>query len=665
MPCHPRALAVVALLALRLACSPLAAQLSTTGNQLLIQGEDGLQESFDPGDVFGRALAVGDFDGDGFADLAIGNPGEDSGGQSGAGAVQVVYGSRRGLTGTGDQVLRQGTAGMPDASEVDDHFGAAVAALDFDCDGFVDLAIGAPGENLAGGIFITHTDAGRVWLVPGSASGLDAAAAVAFDQFDWPDTSDVPESNDEFGFALAALATRVGSAPATLLVVGAPGEGVTFGSFGDQGRVFAIRNFCDGAGFVVGFTIDQETAGIAGAPEDGDRFGAALGAGDFDGDGRDDLAIGTPEEDIGEVADAGMITVIPSTSSGTYLGTQSASWDQGSSGILGSVGGGDGFGSSFAAADFDDDGFDDLAVGSPFDTEGGANRIGYVQVLYGSGSGLSDVGDQLWSRDSPGIAGGSEELGLFGWSASGGDFDGDGSDDLAIGAPGEESGAFGGAGAINALYGASGFGLDSPGNQRFNQASAGMVGGQEEQDEFGRVVAAGDFNGDGRDDLAVGVPWEAIGADACCGAVQVVYGATAGVLGEVGFTTSSVLVAAESNATVALTVRRFGPTNLAVSIGHRLGAGTTATPGADFSYAAGTLSWAAGDEADKTISVQILDDFLSEGSEFVKIELHDPSAGTGLESPSARFVQIEANDPPVFADDFELGNSSRWFATVP
>ena len=121
-------------------------------------------------DQFGHALAVADFDADGFADLAVGVVGEDIGALASAGAVNLLPGSAAGLTAAGDQFWQQDSAGVLGVAAAGDQFGDALAAGDFDADGFADLAVGVFGENQAA-LF----DVGAVNILPGSAAGLTAA----------------------------------------------------------------------------------------------------------------------------------------------------------------------------------------------------------------------------------------------------------------------------------------------------------------------------------------------------------------------------------------------------------------------------------------------------------------------------------------------------------
>jgi hypothetical protein len=137
-----------------------------------------------------------------------------------------------------------------------------------------------------------------------------------------------------------------------------------------------------------------------------------------------------------------------------------------------------------AAGDFNGDTRADLAIGAP----GENNFAGVVHVLYGSSpGGLTATGSQLWSQNSPGIAGGAEPDDIFGEAVAAGDFNGDTRADLAIGAPGENSFA----GVVHVLYGSSPGGLTATGSQLWSQNSPGIAGGAEDFDVFGETLAAG------------------------------------------------------------------------------------------------------------------------------------------------------------------------------
>ena len=114
-----------------------AGGLEGPGSQFFTQDTPGVPGTADQLDHLGFGLATGDFDQDGFADLAIGVPGEDIGMIGSAGAVVALYGSAAGLTTSGAQLLTQAGG----ATELNDAFGAALATGDFNHDCFADLAL--------------------------------------------------------------------------------------------------------------------------------------------------------------------------------------------------------------------------------------------------------------------------------------------------------------------------------------------------------------------------------------------------------------------------------------------------------------------------------------------------------------------------------------------
>jgi hypothetical protein len=151
--------------------------LTGAGGQFFAQDSPGVPGAAEPDDGFGYTLAVGDFDRDGFADLAIGVLDEDVGSIADAGAVNVLYGTASGLTGAGGQIFTQNSPGVGSSAEPDDNFGYALAAGDFDSEGFADLAIGAPGEDVG-----TLDRGGAVNILPGSAGGLTGLGSQIFTQ---------------------------------------------------------------------------------------------------------------------------------------------------------------------------------------------------------------------------------------------------------------------------------------------------------------------------------------------------------------------------------------------------------------------------------------------------------------------------------------------------
>jgi hypothetical protein len=262
---------------------------------------------------------------------------------------------------------------------------------------------------------------------------------------------------------------------------------------------------------------------------------------DFNGDGFADLAVGVPFEDIGSVADAGAVQVLYGSAAGLQaLAPDDQIWSQDSPDVEGSAETADQFGFSSGVGDFNNDSFDDIAVGVPYEDPDGAPAIkdaGAAAVLYGSAAGLQAVSpnDQQWVQGRGGVQDRPEAIDHFGWSVGAGDFNGDGYADLVVGAPHENVGLERrgvNAGAANVLYGTvAGLQATAPDDQFWHQDVPGVIGLAESSDALGWSVAAGDFDGDGFADLALGVHWEDGGAESIprSGAVNILYGSAGGI----------------------------------------------------------------------------------------------------------------------------------------
>ncbi|WJV44151.1 FG-GAP repeat protein [Streptomyces flavofungini] len=412
--------------------------------------------------------ATSDFNGDGYADLAVGVPDGTVGGEAEAGYVNVVWGGPKGVGAHGSIRVTQATPEVPGTPEAGDRFGASVVLTDLNGDGTAELLAGAPGEDVTD----RGTDAGTVIVVGGSKSGPGPGATVLTG----------PSPSAAYGKSVAA-ADLTGGGNKTI-VVGGTGKVVARVIVGEDSMVTTVVAAPMGGRAPALATGDFDSDGVvdlavaywtAGAPStqshvrlwkwDADRSEmanfwntdnagvTALAAGDFDGDGNDDLALGECREIADENIDdpcgpeklakgGGVHVHYGSPASGSF-GTRAQTLNQDTAGVPGVAEDGDRFGAALAVADVDRDGRDDLIAGAPGEAIGSEAGAGAAWLLRGGARGLLDAqgaaSSVAWNQDTPGVPGVAEARDAFGAAVSAGDHNADGVPDVTVGSPGENA----------------------------------------------------------------------------------------------------------------------------------------------------------------------------------------------------------------------------------
>lgn len=387
--------------------------LSST-EKVITQSSRGVPGASEPGDRFGSTMASGDFDRDGYADLAVGHPSESSTTVEHVGAVTVIYGSSRGLNTR--RALRLPT---PSNAAAETNFGAALAAGDFDRDGYVDLAVGAPGD-APGPRDEMFQPSGTVTLVRGGRSGLSRANPTVLRHNADPNNGDM-----RFGARLAAADLDLdGRIDLVVASSGLPDRG-------DDPYPGTISYCLGRSGGPTGCSPLLRSTDFTNP--------ATLAVGNLLGAARPEIVMGTLNPSLQNDGASGVLVV--ELVSGSPLRPAASQVLRSESGLSGPTDS-TAFGRSLTLGDINRDGFDDLVVGAPRERD----SRGRINVIYGAASGLRTTGNPAYRQDTPGIPGASEPGDAFGSAVTLLDHNGDGRLDLTVGALGENS-----SGAITTL----------------------------------------------------------------------------------------------------------------------------------------------------------------------------------------------------------------------
>lgn len=244
------------------------------------------------------------------------------------GLIRVVYGADKGTA-----EINQDLDWVPGGAEANDWFGESLATVDHNEDGYTDLVVGAPAEDVG-----TAADAGFIDVLHGASGGLGAGAEKATHLEQGAGTGGIAgpasEAGDRMGHSVAAGTTPTGE---PWVLIGTPGEAL--GTAKGAGTAFYVRGGTS-------TTLHQDKPDVPGEVEADDVFGSSV-AGDAH-----HLAVGVPGEAIGTDKDSGGVAMFRHTLNAQGIPTVVGGLDQGTAPVSGASEPGDEFGASLALADY-------------------------------------------------------------------------------------------------------------------------------------------------------------------------------------------------------------------------------------------------------------------------------------------------------------------------
>ncbi|MDB2437667.1 hypothetical protein N9W89_03045 [Hellea sp.] len=466
------------------------------------------------GDRSGRSVSsAGDINGDGFDDIIIGARGGDTNG-SDSGESYIVFGQASGFGASFDLSALNGTDGFViNGIEANDRSGTSVSSAgDVNGDGFDDFLIGAPGA-IPNNLYSIKS-----YVVFGSADSFGASF----------DLSTVDGTN---GFVINGIETYDANGIVVSDAGDVNGDGfddILIGAIAGQpggslrGESYVVFGQANGFGASLDVSALDGVNGFALKGVDAFDFsgGAVSSAGDVNGDGFDDILIGAAiAEPNGQ--GSGESYVVFGRASGFAASLELSSLDGSNGFVINGINQNDNSGVSVSSAgDINGDGFDDILIGASNADPNGYSSAGEAYLIYGTDAGFAASFD-LSSLDGVNgfVLNGIDDGDRSGNSVSAaGDVNGDGFDDILIGAFSADPNGIGGAGETYVIYGQGSastpppvlpeaqFELSSLLAANGGDGSAGfVVNGIDGRDRTGySVSSAGDINGDGFDDFLIG-----------------------------------------------------------------------------------------------------------------------------------------------------------------